>query len=68
MQLFVVICGVLMGKTKLYDRKVNISLPGDLADWLDEMVKVDRFSSVAHGIRRCIRIAKDDPEVAKKLL
>lgn len=63
----VVVCGVLMGRTKLYDRKVNISLPGDLADWLDEMVKADRFSSVAHGIRRCIRIAKDDPEVTKKL-
>ena len=63
----VVICGVLVGKTKLYDVKVNISLPSEMTDWLDSLVKTGKFGSRSHGIRRCIRIAKDDPEVAKKL-
>lgn len=56
-----------MGKAKLYDVKVNISMPSEMTDWLDSLVKTGKFGSRSHGIRRCVRIAKDDPEVAKKL-
>ena len=56
-----------MRKKGLNDVQINVSMPSDLTDWLDEMVKAAKFSSRSHGIRRCIRIAKDDPEVTRKL-
>lgn len=56
-----------MGRKKLYDVKVNLSLPSDLGDWIDAMVTNGKFSSRSHAIRRCVRICKDNPEVTAKL-
>jgi len=48
-----------MPRRKRFEVKVNVSLPAELADWLDEMVRKGVFSSLSHGIRRCIAIAKE---------
>jgi len=56
-----------MGKKKLYDVVINLSVSSIMADWIDGMVESGKFSSRSHGIRRCIGVVMGDPEVTAKL-
>jgi len=61
------ICGENMGRMKLYDVVVNISISSTMANWIDDMVKSGKFSSRSHGVRRCIGVVMNNPEVMAKL-
>jgi len=47
-----------MPKKKQFDMKVNVSLPKELAEWLEDQVEAGVFSSISHGIRRCVATVK----------
>jgi len=56
-----------MGKPKLYDVKVNISMAQNMADWLDALVATGKFGSRSHVIRRCVQLVQEHPEVKAEL-
>ena len=57
-----------MPKKKKFQVKVNVSLPTELAEWLEDMVNKGVFSSFSHGIRRCVTIVKNYfPEIELKI-
>jgi len=44
-----------MGRRKVFDTKIQVSLSKDTADWLDDKVKEGTFSSMAHGVRVALK-------------
>ena len=44
-------------------RTLVMSLPADLADWLDEQVSAMRFSSRSHGVARALAVYRHMPEI-----
>jgi Arc/MetJ-type ribon-helix-helix transcriptional regulator len=47
-----------MGRKEKFRFKANVSLPEELGEWLEAQVKAGIFSSVSHGIRKCVAEAK----------
>jgi Arc/MetJ-type ribon-helix-helix transcriptional regulator len=47
-----------MPRKKKFEFRATVSLPEPLVKWLDEMVRQGVFSSLSHGIRRCVALAK----------
>ena len=58
-----------MPRKKKFEVKVNVSLPVELADWLNDMIDKGVFANVSHGVRRCVAIAKTyvTPELEPKI-
>lgn len=54
-----------MPKKKQFEVKVNVSLPQDLADWLNGKVKDGTYASISHGIRLCVQIVRKQGELLK---
>lgn len=56
-----------MPKKKQFEKKVNVCLPKDLAEWLEGKVKDGTYASLSHGIRKCVQIVKEQSETLKVL-
>jgi Arc/MetJ-type ribon-helix-helix transcriptional regulator len=53
---------------KKFEVKVNVSLPAELAEWLENQVRAGTFASFSHGIRRCVALVRTYlPEIELKI-
>jgi len=47
-----------MPKKKKFEAKISVSLPAELVEWLEDMVRQGVFASLSHGVRRCVALVR----------
>ncbi len=54
-----------MPRKKRYEVKIEVMLPKELADFLEDMVRAGHVETLSSAVRRCIAIAKEYLPTAK---